>query len=153
MKSYGEVEIQLHAFLTPAIDGGEWSASRSERFTQWKCRWIGGLTDPLSYTSNSDFEIQGLILRSFIFQVHYSAHNSPPLVLMQSHMSPVHALVLYSFKFHFSIIFRLTPRLSKSLFSSGVPIKTFYVFIFYLMRTIRSAHFILLHLFTRIIFG
>jgi len=29
----GGVEVQLHAFLTSELDGGEWSASRSERFT------------------------------------------------------------------------------------------------------------------------
>jgi hypothetical protein len=28
MKTYGALEIELHAFLTSALDGGEWSASR-----------------------------------------------------------------------------------------------------------------------------
>jgi len=32
MKLYVGVEVQLHSFLTSAIDGGEWSASRSGRF-------------------------------------------------------------------------------------------------------------------------
>jgi hypothetical protein len=27
MNAYGKVKIQLHAFLTSATDGGEWSAS------------------------------------------------------------------------------------------------------------------------------
>jgi len=27
------VEIQLHVFLTSPLDGGEWAASRSGRFT------------------------------------------------------------------------------------------------------------------------
>jgi hypothetical protein len=27
-KTYGGVDIQLHAFLIPALDGSEWSASR-----------------------------------------------------------------------------------------------------------------------------
>jgi hypothetical protein len=34
MKVYWGVEIQLLAFLTSALDGGEWSASRPGRFTQ-----------------------------------------------------------------------------------------------------------------------
>jgi hypothetical protein len=29
---YGEVGVQLHSFLTPALDGGMWSASRPGRF-------------------------------------------------------------------------------------------------------------------------
>jgi len=33
MKTYGGVELQLHAFLNFALDGGEWSASRPGRFT------------------------------------------------------------------------------------------------------------------------
>jgi hypothetical protein len=34
MKSYGGVGIQLHVFfLISALDGGEWSVSRSDRFT------------------------------------------------------------------------------------------------------------------------
>jgi len=33
MKTYWGVEEQLHDFLTSALDGGEWSASRPGRFT------------------------------------------------------------------------------------------------------------------------
>jgi hypothetical protein len=33
MKTYGGVEIQPHAFLTSALDGGEWLASRPGHFT------------------------------------------------------------------------------------------------------------------------
>jgi len=32
MKTYGGVEVQLHAFLTAMLDGGEWSASRPRPF-------------------------------------------------------------------------------------------------------------------------
>jgi len=33
VKTYGGMEVQLHAFLTSALDGGEWSASRAGYFT------------------------------------------------------------------------------------------------------------------------
>jgi hypothetical protein len=32
MKAYWGVEVQLHEFLTSALDGGEWSASDPGRF-------------------------------------------------------------------------------------------------------------------------
>jgi hypothetical protein len=32
MNTYVEVEVQLHAFLTSALNGGEWSGSRPGRF-------------------------------------------------------------------------------------------------------------------------
>jgi hypothetical protein len=49
MKTYGEVELQLHAFLTSAPGGGEWSVSRPGRFaprerapgTHWIGGWVG----------------------------------------------------------------------------------------------------------------
>jgi len=33
MKTYGRVEAQLHSFLTSALDGSQWSASRPGHFT------------------------------------------------------------------------------------------------------------------------
>jgi hypothetical protein len=33
MKTYGRMEVELHAFLSWASDGGELSASRTGRFT------------------------------------------------------------------------------------------------------------------------
>jgi hypothetical protein len=49
MKTYEEVEVKLHAFLTSPLDGGEWSAWRSGRFisdrrspcTHWIGGWVG----------------------------------------------------------------------------------------------------------------
>jgi hypothetical protein len=50
MKAYWEVEVQLHAFLTSALDGAEWSASRPGRFTLRELgpgtHWIGGWVGP-----------------------------------------------------------------------------------------------------------
>jgi hypothetical protein len=36
MKTYGGVEVYVHVFLTSALVGGEWSASRPGRFTPGK---------------------------------------------------------------------------------------------------------------------
>jgi hypothetical protein len=33
MKTYGGVDVWIHVFLTSALVGGEWSASRPGRFT------------------------------------------------------------------------------------------------------------------------
>jgi hypothetical protein len=33
MKTYGGVDVEIHIFLTSALAGGEWSASRPGRFT------------------------------------------------------------------------------------------------------------------------
>jgi hypothetical protein len=36
MKKYERVDVQIHIFLTSALVGGEWSASRPCPFTPWK---------------------------------------------------------------------------------------------------------------------
>jgi hypothetical protein len=57
MKTYVWVEVQLHAFLTTARDGGEWSASRPELFTAVEkapILWLGG---PLSRSGRADENI------------------------------------------------------------------------------------------------
>jgi hypothetical protein len=50
VKTYWGVEVQLHAFLTSARDGGEWSASRPGRFAPRErapsTHYIGGWVDP-----------------------------------------------------------------------------------------------------------
>jgi hypothetical protein len=50
MKTHWGVEVQLHAFLTSALDGGEWSASRPGCFTPKErspgTHWIGGWVCP-----------------------------------------------------------------------------------------------------------
>jgi hypothetical protein len=51
METYGELEWQLHAFLTSLIDGGEQSASRPSSFTPAvrapRTYWIGGWVGPI----------------------------------------------------------------------------------------------------------
>jgi hypothetical protein len=50
MKAYGEVDVEIHIFLTSALARGEWSASRPGRFTPGGrasgTHWIGGWVDP-----------------------------------------------------------------------------------------------------------
>jgi hypothetical protein len=49
MKAYG-VDVYIHIFLTSALAGGEWSASRPGLFTPGErvpgTHWIGGWVDP-----------------------------------------------------------------------------------------------------------
>jgi hypothetical protein len=50
MKAYGGVDVCIHIFLTSALAGGEWSASRPGRFTPSERapnnHWIGSWVDP-----------------------------------------------------------------------------------------------------------
>jgi hypothetical protein len=45
MKVYGGVDVQIQVFLTSTLFEGEWSASRTGRFTP-STRWIGGWVYP-----------------------------------------------------------------------------------------------------------
>jgi hypothetical protein len=50
MKAYGGVDVEVHIFLTVALDGGEWSVSRPSHFAPGErapvTHWIGGWVDP-----------------------------------------------------------------------------------------------------------
>jgi hypothetical protein len=50
MKLYGGMDVYIHIFLTSALVGVEWTASRPGRFTPWErapgTHWIGGWVGP-----------------------------------------------------------------------------------------------------------
>jgi hypothetical protein len=58
MKAYGGVDIYIYIqiFLTSALVGGEWSASRRSCFTPRErtpgTQWIGGRADPRAGVHN-----------------------------------------------------------------------------------------------------
>jgi hypothetical protein len=58
MKTYGGVDIYTHVFLTSALAGGNWSASRPDRFTPGEkapvTYWIGGWVDPIADLNNME---------------------------------------------------------------------------------------------------
>jgi hypothetical protein len=51
MKTYGRMEVQLHASLTSTLDGGKWSASQPGSFTPGEKTPV-----PNGYESGSDSE-------------------------------------------------------------------------------------------------
>lgn len=119
MKVYGEVEIQLHVLNT----GTRWRwkviftlRPLYPRENAVTSHWIWGIMGPLNYTSNSRFWNW-----SFIFHLHYRAHNSLLLVPILRHVSPVRISLSYSFKIHFNLIFCSTPSISKRSFSFRLP--------------------------------
>jgi hypothetical protein len=71
MKEYGGVDMSIHIFLTSALVGGEWSASRPCRFTPWErshcIHWIGVWVGPradLDYVEKRKFlTLPGLEVR------------------------------------------------------------------------------------------
>jgi hypothetical protein len=71
MKAYRGVVVQIQVFLTSALVGGEWSASRPFRFTPGErvsgTHWIGGRVGPragLDYMEKRKFlTLPGLELR------------------------------------------------------------------------------------------
>jgi hypothetical protein len=71
MKTYGEVDVYIHVFLTSAIARGEWSASRPGRFTpgvrapstHWKRGWMGPRTGLANVEKRKFLILPGLELR------------------------------------------------------------------------------------------
>jgi hypothetical protein len=71
MKAYGRMHVQIHIFLTAALDGGERSASCPGRFTQGN-HWIGGWVGPRTGLDDVEywkfFNLPGLELRPLDLQ-------------------------------------------------------------------------------------
>jgi hypothetical protein len=71
MQAYGGVYVQIHIFLTSALVGGEWSASRPFRFTPGErasgTHWIRGWVGPSASLDNMEkrkfLTLPGLKLR------------------------------------------------------------------------------------------
>jgi hypothetical protein len=70
MKTYGGVDVQIYVFLTSALVGGEWSASRPSRLTPWErttgTHWIEGWVGPRTGLERRKIlPLPGLKLRTF----------------------------------------------------------------------------------------
>jgi hypothetical protein len=67
MKTYGEVGVSIHIFLTWALVGGEWSTSHPGRFTPEErapgTHWIGGSVDFRAGLDDLEKTLPGLELR------------------------------------------------------------------------------------------
>jgi hypothetical protein len=71
MKAYGGVNVQIYIFLTSALAGGEWSASRPGRITPDErvpgTHWLGGWVGPRAGVDDVDkrkfLSLPGLELR------------------------------------------------------------------------------------------
>jgi hypothetical protein len=81
MKAYGGVDVSIHIFLTSALTGGDWSASRLCRFIPGEGatsnHWIGGWVSPRVGLDNVEnrksLTLPGLELRP----LDRLAHNQP----------------------------------------------------------------------------
>jgi hypothetical protein len=85
MKAYGGVDVQIHIFFTSALAVGEWSASRTCRFTPGETvpnnHSIRGWVDPRAGLDGVEkrkfLTLPGLELRSFSrparSRLHYTA--------------------------------------------------------------------------------
>jgi hypothetical protein len=72
MKAYRGVDVYIKIFLTTALDGGEWAASRPGRFTsRERAPGIGGYVDPRA-------DLDDVVKRKFLT---FRDSNSDPSVV------------------------------------------------------------------------
>jgi hypothetical protein len=77
MKTYGGVDVQIHVFLTSALVGGDWSASRPGRFslgTHWIGGWVGPRTGLDNVERRNILPLPGLELQPVaqsLYPLHY----------------------------------------------------------------------------------
>jgi hypothetical protein len=84
MKTYGGVYVQIHVFLTSALVGGEWSASRPGRFalgTHWIGGWVGPRTGLDDVQRRNILPLPGLELQPVVSRYTDCAILAPPLTL------------------------------------------------------------------------
>jgi hypothetical protein len=92
MKAYGKVDVHIHIFLTSALVGGEWSASRPYRFTPGKeprypliVGWVGPRASLDGVKKRKFLTLFGLELRLFsrpahsqsLYRLRYPGSNVP----------------------------------------------------------------------------
>jgi hypothetical protein len=97
MKEYGGADVQIHIFLTSALAGGEWSASRPGRFTaeesapgtHWIEGWAGLRPSPDDVEKRKFLTLPGLGLRPLGRPAHSQSlsrlHVQPTTVSLNSH--------------------------------------------------------------------
>lgn len=82
----------------------------------------------------------------------YNVNKSPLVFPVLRHIHPIYILSSYFFKMHLVLSFHLCVGFPNSLFPSGSPTKTLYIFVVSLICHV-SQNFIILDLITQIIFG
>jgi hypothetical protein len=93
MKAYEGVAAFIHAFLTWELVGGEWSASRTGRFTpeerdtgiHWIRGWVGPRTGPDDVEERKILPLRGLELHyTIVYSWHEFLHHLCPAEYMDS---------------------------------------------------------------------